>query len=235
MNNKRKKSSIYQAAKKKNKSLDVIHLTLTMDDNTVYLNEEKTSWVLIRKLSCGEEGKGGGMSLDEFEDLWKFKPKEKLKIKIAGKLIECPRFSKSYLNSYTFTGLNHEVEHNIPNRIQQLLDWSKVNYNNIYLNQALVNWYEADGYIGHHSDDTKQLLPDSNVFSFSFGPAIRRFVLKPKKGTKHNNKEFQLKLEHNCLVIMGGKCQETHTHSVPKANKSDITERRLNVTFRSFK
>ena len=31
-----------------------------------------------------------------------------------------------------------------------------------------------------------------------------------------SNKSYRIELEHNSLLIMGGKCQETHYHSVPK-------------------
>jgi hypothetical protein len=41
--------------------------------------------------------------MDQFEELWKLKPENKLLIKIAGKIVECPRYSKTYLKSYRFT------------------------------------------------------------------------------------------------------------------------------------
>ena len=55
---------------------------------TIYLNESKSSWIKLVKLSQPD-----GLSLDEFEELWNLKPTEKQKIKIAGKLIDCPRYS----------------------------------------------------------------------------------------------------------------------------------------------
>ena len=67
----------------------------------------------------------------------------------------------------------------MPDRILRLLD----NYAkklNPDLNQSLVNWYDSDGCIGKHSDDTRQLKVNSEIFSFSFGPAVRTLVLEPK-------------------------------------------------------
>ena len=58
----------------------------------IYLNESKTSYIKLIRLSEPD-----GLTQAEFEDLWNLKPTEKLKIKIAGKVIECPRYSKSYL------------------------------------------------------------------------------------------------------------------------------------------
>ena len=48
------------------------------------------------------------------------------------------------------------------------------------LNQSLVNWYEYDGSIGKHSDNNRQLQDNSDIFSYSFGPASRNFILEPK-------------------------------------------------------
>jgi hypothetical protein len=38
-----------------------------------------------------------GLNQDEFEKLWLLEPIKKLKIKIAGRIIDCPRYSESYL------------------------------------------------------------------------------------------------------------------------------------------
>ena len=82
--------------------------------------------------------------------------------------------------------------------------------------------------IGKHSDDIKQLKYDSDIFSLSFGLAKRIFIMKPKYG---NQREIRVHIENNTLIIMGGKCQSTHYHLVPKSNSGD---RRFNVTFRCF-
>ena len=109
------------------------------------------------------------------------------------------------------------------------------------LNQSLVNWYESDGSIGKHSDDTRQLKPNSEIFSFSFGPGKRTFILEPKQNkqkSKNEEPKYNIQLEHNTLVIMGGECQKSNCHSVPKKNgiiTNAVNERRLNITFRRFK
>jgi alkylated DNA repair dioxygenase AlkB len=88
---------------------------------------------------------------------------------------------------------------------------------NVDLNHCLANWYEADGYIDEHSDDTKQLLNDSEKLRFSLGPARRMFTLEPKKSSKR----IKVVLEHNVLVIMGGKCQLTHRLSVERVKNDE--------------
>lgn len=215
---------------KKTNNSEIIRIVPKNEEDVIYLNEDKTSWVKLKKIKSNDNDRFG-LTMNEFEDLWKQKPDKKLQIKIAGKLIDCPRYSKSYLQPYKFSGLDHEADMNLPERIQQLLEYCKKNLNP-FLNQSLVNWYEPDGSIGKHSDDTKQLRPDSEIFSFSFGPATRTFILEPKKKDL-NSKIYHIKLEHNTFIIMGGKCQQTHYHSVPKVNND--FNRRLNVTFRCFK
>ena len=193
-----------------------------------YLNNDPNSWIKVQKIDSPF-----GLSMEEFEDLWQFKPKEKLKIMVSDRIIECPRYSRSYLRSYKFSGLDHEADMNMPERIAKLLDSCKEM--NPDLNQSLVNWYEHDGSIGPHSDDRSQLKRDSDIFSLSFGPAKRTFIVEAKD--KSLNTIYHVNLEHNTLLIMGGKCQERYKHSVPKirSSESNANGRRLNVTFRCFK
>ena len=207
---------------------DVIFLSANNNLETIYLNESRTSFIKLVKLSDQD-----GLTIDEFEDLWNLKPQEKQKLKIAGRVIECPRYSKCYLQSYKFSGSNHEADLDMPHRIVRLLD-DYAKKMNPDLNQSLFNWYESDGSIGKHSDDTRQLKPNSEIFSFSFGTCKRTFILEPK-AKNEKQPRYKIRLEHNTLVIMCGECQTTHFHSVPKMKKVDADERRLNVTFRCFK
>ena len=228
MNFKRKLSSPENAFKKMKYATSIVNLSATDHMETIYINKEKTSWIKIVKVPIQF-----GLTLAEFEQMWALKPDDKLKIKIMGKVITCPRFTKSYLKPYNFSGLVHAADMNFPDRFKDLLKYS--HETNPELNQSLVNWYEYDGSIGKHSDDIRQLKPDSDVFSYSFGPAIRNFILEPKK-SDNNEPIFHIKLEHNTLVVMGGKCQSTHIHHVPKMHSGDKTSgRRLNITFRCFK
>lgn len=228
------KNNLFVSNNKRNRlKINEIDLHATSNLETVYLNDEKTSWIQLKKFDSL-------LTIDEFEELWKFKPANKLQIKLYGKIHECPRYSISYLKSYKFSGLDHQADMNIPVQVEKLLEFSKKEYNSA-LNQSLVNWYDADGSISRHADDTRQLITDSDVFSYSFGPAKRVFIIEPKNYLDENhlnNIKYNIHLTHNTLVIMSGKCQKTHYHSVPKNKKlieSDANERRINVTFRCFK
>lgn len=225
--------------RKRNDEEDETVIKPDLNEKLIYLNDDMSSWVKIKKVNIDETGENDddkdlvrlGMSMDQFEELWKMKPGNKLEIKIANKIIKCPRYTKSYLKAYKFSGLDHEADMNVPELVGQLLiNCKKINP---LLNQSLVNWYEADGSIGKHSDDTRQLIADSEIFSFSFGPAIRTFIIEPKKKNDKTQKTCHIELIHNTFIIMGGKCQQTHYHSVPKVYNDN--NRRLNVTFRCFK
>ena len=198
----------------------------TEHDGKIFITKNQASWIRIVRLSDQQ-----GLNSDEFVQLWKAKPEEKCKIKIWGKMMDCPRYTKSYLKSYKFTGLTHEADTILPMQVERILH-EHAHTLNCDLNQSLVNWYEADGSIGKHSDDTRQLKPDSEIFSYSFGNAKRDFILEPME--KGDGPKYKIPLNNNILIIMGGKCQETHRHSVP-ANKNQNTERRINITFRCFK
>jgi len=94
--------------------------------------------------------------------MWKLKPSEKPQIKIAGKIISCPRYSKSYLKPYLFSGLVPVADLNLSKRVESLLEYCRQFIPE--LNQSLINWYEHDGSIGKHSEDIRQLLSDSDIF-----------------------------------------------------------------------
>lgn len=172
------------------------------------------------------------------EALSGYKPQIRHTVKMMGKDVQIPRYQQAFGKSYTYTGNTSQsipfipildtLKKDIVDQMKQVLpdlDPTLFDYN-----MALVNWYE-DGtqYIGPHSDDTKQLVKDSTIGSITIG-ASRDFVLTPKKGI--DGKSVKISLDDGDFVIMGGKCQDTHLHSVPKRLK--CKSERINITFRVF-
>lgn len=45
------------------------------------------------------------------------------------------------------------------------------------LNQCLTNWYAQNDCTGKHSHDISQILPNSDIFSLTFGPVFRYILL----------------------------------------------------------
>jgi alkylated DNA repair dioxygenase AlkB len=107
-------------------------------------------------------------------------------------------------------------------------------------NACMQNWYTPEDSIGLHSDD-EDYHAKRPIFSISWG-GTRRFVLRAKKNkntkTQQDSDEriVEVWLEDGDLLIMGGTCQETHKHEVPKERKRDpITSNRISWTIRAIK
>lgn len=85
-------------------------------------------------------------------------------------------------------------------------------------------------YIGKHSDDERQLIPNSPIFSASFG-AERVFRIRDKAD---GSIVRDVVMTDNSFVLMGPGMQKRFTHQVPKitGNKGAATPARINVIFR---
>jgi alkylated DNA repair dioxygenase AlkB len=97
-------------------------------------------------------------------------------------------------------------------------------------NHVVVNRYrDGRDTIGFHADDEPELGRSPLIASISLG-AVRRFVLE-RKGRRRSRKN--LRLGHGSLLVMGGTCQHTWYHAVPK--DAECQKERLNLTFRLLK
>ncbi|MGJ8724882.1 MAG: alpha-ketoglutarate-dependent dioxygenase AlkB family protein [Roseibacillus sp.] len=95
-------------------------------------------------------------------------------------------------------------------------------------NSCLLNLYaDGDQGMGWHSDDEKELNPDANIASVSFG-AERRFDFRHKQ----SREKASVFLEHGSLLIMAGATQTHWHHQIPKTKK--VTTPRVNLTFRQI-
>jgi alkylated DNA repair dioxygenase AlkB len=171
-------------------------------------------------------------SQEEFDSTWEKHPREFHKIKMFGKDVNIPRWQQSYGYSYNYSG-SVSVSLEPDDLIKSLMSKmnSLVNDPNCF-NMCLCNWYMPQHYIGPHSDDTRQLNPNSPIASLSWGYP-RTFILKPIK----DGESLSITLNDGDLVIMGGECQKTHKHEIKKLSEKEqkIAGPRINFTFRSFK
>jgi alkylated DNA repair dioxygenase AlkB len=95
-------------------------------------------------------------------------------------------------------------------------------------NACLLNLYhDGEEGMGWHSDDEKEIVPNSSIASLSFG-AERKFAIK-HKATKEKH---SLLLESGSLFEMLGSFQKHWLHSMPKSKK--IIAPRINLTFRQM-
>jgi alkylated DNA repair dioxygenase AlkB len=86
--------------------------------------------------------------------------------------------------------------------------------------------YYRDGQdsVAWHGDQVARNLPSALVASVSVG-APRRLLLRPKGG----GSSFALSLGWGDLFVMGGSCQRTWQHSVPKVRRA---QPRIAIMFR---
>jgi alkylated DNA repair dioxygenase AlkB len=175
-----------------------------------------SSSMLPKELYLKQEG---------FEELWSMRPEEEQHVWMSGKQVAIPRKQKAYGISYRFSGQT-AIADPIPPILQPYLDYA--NTLSPGNNMILVNWYtDGNEYIGFHADDERQLVPYSNIYIFSFG-VERTFRLKDNLTGANTDYD----LPNNSLLIMGGTCQKTHKHGIPKTKK--VFQRRISLTIRAF-
>ena len=95
-------------------------------------------------------------------------------------------------------------------------------------NACLLNLYHnGEEGMGWHSDDEKEIIPNSSIASLSIG-AERTFAFKHKTTKETVN----LILENGSLLEMKGPIQQNWWHSLPKTKK--VQAPRINLTFRQM-
>jgi alkylated DNA repair dioxygenase AlkB len=152
------------------------------------------------------------------------------KIKMFGK-IYTPKRKKYCMGdndvNYKYSGIINKTNKwdnlilEIKNKISSI---TKQNYN-----FCLFNYYQdGDSYINWHSDNEKDIIPNSSIVSISLGnPRLFKLKNKTTKETKN------IILNSGDILIMSGNCQNEYLHCVPKSKKYNLP--RINLTFRLMK
>lgn len=85
------------------------------------------------------------------------------------------------------------------------------------LDQVNAGWYrDGNDSVAYHGDRIARERPRSIVATVSLG-GTRRFLIRPKEGGSARS----FSLGHGDLVVMGGSCQRTWEHTVPKVKSAD--------------
>lgn len=117
--------------------------------------------------------------------------------------------------------IDHGTHPVIPELVEVLSD----RYD-IPLDQVSAGWYrDGRDSVAPHGDRIARDLPHSTVATISLGGS-RRFLIRSRQGG--DSRTFSL--GHGDLVVMGGSCQRTHEHGVPKTNSP--VEPRIALMFR---
>ena len=166
-----------------------------------------------------------------FEEVWSFKPEEFEQVKMYGKMMTCPRWTRSFGKSYAYSGIRHEAEP-IPKTLQPIFDWAN-SLNVGVFHQMLINFYIGPSHgISAHSDAEKDLIENAPIVSVSLG-AERTFRIR-QKSDKSVIKDLQM--PNRSYLIMKGTMQKDFTHEVPKmlSKKLPQIDKRINITFRQI-
>eukprot|EP00581_Thalassiosira_minuscula_P006758 CAMPEP_0183704778 /NCGR_PEP_ID=MMETSP0737-20130205/2052_1 /TAXON_ID=385413 /ORGANISM="Thalassiosira miniscula, Strain CCMP1093" /LENGTH=263 /DNA_ID=CAMNT_0025931779 /DNA_START=97 /DNA_END=885 /DNA_ORIENTATION=- len=203
------------------------------EENITYLTEDNLSWIIHIKQWMPTTSK------EEFDKQWSLHPEDRHQLKLFGRMFTENRWSQSWGHSYSYSGSTNrarpieesamiqllidranevtrglfassENEKN-PNRSSESEAKSELAQTKPY-NGCLQNWYLIEDTIGLHADDERDLQAQYPIISLTWG-GTRRFVLKPRDKSL---KKVEMYLEDGDLLLMGGLCQKTHRHEVPK-------------------
>jgi len=129
------------------------------------------------------------------------------------------------------------VDYTYSNKTKKGLSWTATllkiksvveNYTHVNYNGCLLNLYhDGNEAMGWHSDNEKEILPNSSIASVSIG-IERKFSFK----NKLSKETVAVQLENGSLLEMKGTIQKNWLHALPKSKK--ISQPRINLTFRQF-
>ena len=129
------------------------------------------------------------------------------------------------------------VDYTYSNKTKKGLSWTEPllkiksvveNYTHVNYNGCLLNLYhDGNEAMGWHSDNEKEIKPNSSIASVSIG-IERKFSFK----NKLSKETITVQLENGSLLEMKGTIQKNWLHALPKSKK--ITQPRINLTFRQF-
>lgn len=210
-----------------------------------YLTKDGQSWFIhVKKWMPTPSEKS-------FEVEWNLHPTKRHTLIVYGREAEESRWSQSWGKNYAYSGnvsISRPLEESsvVPGlleRINSLMhddDEGSQEKENPPYNGCLQNWYRPEDKIGLHADDERDLNQAYPIWSLSWGGS-RRFLFRRKVSKKRPSpnppeKPVEVLLEDGDLVLMGGTCQQTHKHEIPKLRKKDPpTSNRINWTIRAFK
>lgn len=169
------------------------------------------------------------MDQNIFQNIWDMHPKELANGFLYGQKYQFKRYEQLYGHNYRYAGIDHV---GLPLDHTYMIKLSKwvADHAGHYYHGPLIVWYENGQHkLGAHSDDEKDLVKGSSIYSFSFGQS-RDFVVKSKKDP---NFRKVIPTKHNSLIIMGGQMQTYYKHEIPPRALSKCPGPRMCFTFRN--
>lgn len=171
---------------------------------------------------------------DLFEENMVYNSSEQSKIKIHGRELEIPRKQVAYGETgtfYRFSGkkllaIDWNDDSLISNELRKIIKMIE-NKTGTKFNFILINRYnDGNQYIGYHNDDTRDLVPKSDIVGISIGTE-RDMLFKSSEITN------KLKLNNGSMYVIKYPTNNYYKHSIPKRTK--VVGPRISLTFRLMK
>lgn len=108
--------------------------------------------------------------------------------------------------------------------LQRMRDLLSRRYGEAFVRTTMAWYRDGNDSVAMHGDTTTRELPEAVVATVSLG-APRRFLLKPTEG----GSSIAFELGGGDLLVMGGTCQRTWRHGIPKVAEAGP---RIAVMFR---
>jgi alkylated DNA repair dioxygenase AlkB len=210
-------------------------LAQKLDSTPIYLTPDGASWYIVAKRWMATP------SPEAFQAEWDLHPSSRRPLFVYGRQVHEKRWSQGWGVSFRYSGALIEARPlNESTVLRDLLEKANTLVEDVVVsntddetvyNGCLQNWYEPDDTIARHSDNEKELRREFPILSLSWGGTRRFLFLEKKTKTK-----VEVWLEDGDLLCMGGTCQATHHHEVPKrrVTMDPPTCNRINWTLRAF-
>lgn len=182
--------------------IEYINYKTKKELETIFLNDEKTSWVTFQKLHEDD-----GLRFYDFDKIWTIKPLRQFS--------DPPRYFKCFLRNYVTTD-----DENLSPFIKKMINFSK-SFNPNFKN-CLAIWIDENGYIGKNLELNREIKNEKMIFTF--GPSRNFLIFEPKI----DGKPIKIEIEHNSFVLIGGRTNKTHHYFLKKEEES---KKRFNLIF----
>ena len=234
--------------KQSNKILNYDPINNLFDEEIIYLNASKTSYLKIKHLPDNLKTH----AVENFNVMFNLHPEEKHRIIMYLKEVEVNRWQQSYLStphykldilrshSYMYSGFdtsNNNIQ--LPEQFQVYYEYMKLQDEKY--NQVVVNWYQdKNDYIAYHADCENGMIPNAEIAMISLYEKnnditsnYRIFSMVPKnKEINCQYDKINIVARHGTIITMCGNTQKEFKHSIEKTDNNVIP--RISISFRQF-
>lgn len=139
-----------------------------------------------------------------FDELERGLPWRRETMQMYDKIVEVPRLLANVASEGAGQPLIDQMRHALSQR-----------YGEEFVHTTAALYRDGNDSVAFHGDTTARNMIEALVATVSLG-APRRFLMRPVEGGDTAGKPLALPLGRGDLVVMGGTCQRTWRHGIPK-------------------